>query len=190
MAWGGRAARTYWLLAGVAFGLSACASSSPEKTAEAAKPTSVAAAPAADQRSGVDSAALPSLPKSAEPAKVEAPAEKPAQAVKVATGPAKNPSPSLLSQGEGLKRLVGMDRTALESTLGMPWLLKREANAELWQYRASNCVLDLFLYAKKDGELRVTHADLRGRREGRPAPPGCFAEIAAGDTQKAEAVKF
>jgi hypothetical protein len=175
---GGARAGQHLLLALTAFALNACASSTPEKSAEAVPPT---AKPSAVAAATVSSDPLPRLPKATEAPKAEPAREKSAPAAKVAT--------ATISPAEGMKRLVGLDRTALESTLGIPWLMRREAKAELWQYRAPNCVLDLFLYAKADGELRVMHADLRGRRENRPAPAGCFAEIVGGQTQKADASK-
>lgn len=80
------------------------------------------------------------------------------------------------------RRLVGLDRPALQTLLGNPALRRIEGKAELWQYRAASCVLDVFLYPGKDGAARVTHADLRGRRDSRQAPQGCYGDIvAAGD---------
>jgi hypothetical protein len=65
----------------------------------------------------------------------------------------------------------------VQGLLGQPFLLKREGAAELWQYRAPNCVLDVFLYADQGGGQRVTHAELRARRENVKAPAGCYAQI-------------
>jgi len=192
MAWGGRRAQSFVVLALGASALSACASNSPETSSAPqpapAKPSSVAVGPVA-----VAPATPPGL--LSEPVvtvdalpKLEAP--KPASG-RMGKASETKPQATLatLPQGEGLKRLVGLDRNTLENTLGPPWLVRREVKTELWQYRAPNCVLDLFFYAKSDGELHVTHADLRGRRENRPAPAGCFAEIVGGQTQKAEAEK-
>ncbi|MGQ0677642.1 MAG: hypothetical protein ACT4N4_16355 [Rhodospirillales bacterium] len=84
------------------------------------------------------------------------------------------------------RKLVGFDRAALQAVLGAPSLQRAEGKAELWQYRAQACVLDVFLYPGKDGQPRVTHADLRGRRDNRPAPQGCYAEIVAGGDKRAQ----
>lgn len=127
----------------------------------------------------------------ATPAKASLPADVPAPSAAEIYGAAKTdrqaaaappaeaakPKPAAPGVDEP-RKLVGLGRAQIEALLGQPAMQRREAAAELWQYRAANCVLDLFLYAAPDGQLRVTHADLRGRREGRPAPPGCFAEIA------------
>jgi len=52
-------------------------------------------------------------------------------------------------------QLLGLDPDALEGRLGPPDLLRREAPAEVWQYRGSACVLDLFLYEKEGGKQVV-----------------------------------
>ncbi|MCK6451220.1 MAG: hypothetical protein L6R19_10255 [Alphaproteobacteria bacterium] len=187
---GGQAGRLVLLAAG-ALTLAGCFSGTSEKMG-AVKATSVAtpvamAALAAHENPYADGgSALPALPKRPDP-----PRESAASGIQVAALPAPAPAQNgiaALPPGEGLKRLIGLDRAALESMLGAPWLLKREAAAELWQYRAPDCVLDLFLYAR-NGELRVAHADLRARRENRPVPAGCFAELVGGTSQKAELVK-
>jgi hypothetical protein len=87
------------------------------------------------------------------------------------------------------QRLVGLDRPALQAVLGSPALQRAEGKAELWQYRAAACVLDVFFYAGKDGQLRVTHADLRGRRDNRAPPQGCYADIAAGADRRAQTAR-
>lgn len=73
--------------------------------------------------------------------------------------------------------LIGLDRTALEQQLGEPAMLRRDAPAEVWQYRSSTCVLSVFLYA--DGpQWRVTYVDIGAPRGGAPVPPAaCFASL-------------
>ncbi|MCC7046883.1 MAG: hypothetical protein IT562_09240 [Alphaproteobacteria bacterium] len=75
------------------------------------------------------------------------------------------------------RQLVGLGRDDVQDLFGQPFLLKREGEAELWQYRAPACVLDVFLYAGKDGGQRVTHAELRARRENARPPAGCYTQI-------------
>ncbi len=87
------------------------------------------------------------------------------------------------------RRLVGIDRPALQTLLGAPALQRVEGKAELWQYRAANCVLDVFFYAGTDGQPRVTHTDLRGRRDGRSAPQGCYGDIVAGVDKRAQTAR-
>ena len=58
--------------------------------------------------------------------------------------------------------LVGRDARAVAELLGEPQLKRRDPPAELWQYRAGPCILDLFLYAGKDGgAARVAHIEIR-----------------------------
>ncbi len=44
------------------------------------------------------------------------------------------------------KQLLGIDTEALKGLLGTPSLIRKESPAEIWQYNAKNCVLDLVLY--------------------------------------------
>ncbi|WP_120498056.1 hypothetical protein [Kiloniella sp. EL199] len=44
------------------------------------------------------------------------------------------------------KQLLGIDTATLEGLLGAPSLIRKESPAEIWQYNAKNCVLDLVLY--------------------------------------------
>ena len=61
------------------------------------------------------------------------------------------------------QQLMGLDRAALNEKLGEPALVRRDGDAEVWQYRAGRCVLDLFLYGV---DKKVEHVDLRDRGEG------------------------
>jgi hypothetical protein len=75
------------------------------------------------------------------------------------------------------KQLIGLNRDEVHSLLGFPWLLKREGTAELWQYRVTSCVLDLFLLGPDPGDLKVSHVELRSRRENRPPTAACYVDI-------------
>lgn len=71
------------------------------------------------------------------------------------------------------QQLMGLDHTALNKKLGKPALIRRDGNAEIWQYRADRCVLDLFLYGMAK---RVEHVDLRIRGDGSEGSVrNCFA---------------
>ena len=48
----------------------------------------------------------------------------------------------------------------LESRLGVPSILRKEGNVEIWQYQLSDCVVDFFFYDKA-GTLAATHTDMR-----------------------------
>ena len=77
--------------------------------------------------------------------------------------------------------IVGLDGPALERLLGNPVLVRRDAPAEVWQYRAADCVLDLFLYQETDAPVpRVLYVEARtGAAE--PAPiERCVGSLLAG----------
>jgi hypothetical protein len=67
-----------------------------------------------------------------------------------------------------VRELIGLKRDQIQARLGDPAFRRRDAPAEIWQYRSPLCVLDLFLY--RDGTaMRVTDAALRPR-DGRELP--------------------
>jgi len=55
---------------------------------------------------------------------------------------------------------MGLAPAALSTVLGEPELIRREAPAEIWQYRNDNCVLDVFLY-ETAGRREVTYVEAR-----------------------------
>ncbi len=59
--------------------------------------------------------------------------------------------------------LVGWTGDRLIALLGEPELRRREPPAEVWQYRADGCVLDLFFYGDPF-ETGAIHAETRERR--------------------------
>jgi hypothetical protein len=75
-----------------------------------------------------------------------------------------------------LLRLHGKTRTDLAGLLGTPDFVRRDPPAELWQYRSTDCILDLFLYPEAGG-FQVVHAETRDRRTRRPAGDGCVAGL-------------
>ena len=71
------------------------------------------------------------------------------------------------------------DAGALQRLLGPPRLVRRDAPAELWQYRARDCVVDLFLYQEKDG-LRLLYVEARTGAAEITAPRPCLEALRAG----------
>jgi len=70
------------------------------------------------------------------------------------------------------QQLMGLDHESLNEMLGEPALVRRDGDAEVWQYRADRCVLDLFLYGV---DKKVEHVDLRDRGgEGEESVRDCF----------------
>ena len=68
-------------------------------------------------------------------------------------------------RADGAEKFSGMERAQVARLLGRPDFVRRDAPAEIWQYRAGGCILDLFLYEERGG-MRVAHAELRGRAAG------------------------
>jgi hypothetical protein len=77
----------------------------------------------------------------------------------------------------GLEHLEGLSGREIALSLGAPDFLRRDGDAEVWQYRAASCFLDVFLYVETD-ELRVAYAEARPRGSLRTTQEGCAAAIA------------
>ncbi len=74
-------------------------------------------------------------------------------------------------------RLIGLAADDILKLFGAPSLKRRESPAELWQYAAQACVMDLYLYA--DGDMqRVSYVTLRDPASGRVGGSGCQEQLA------------
>jgi hypothetical protein len=78
----------------------------------------------------------------------------------------------------GMDRYQGLLGAELIQLLGKPDFRRRDLDAEIWQYRAGGCILDLFLY-QEEGVFRVLHAESRSRTTGRACPETPVEERAA-----------
>jgi hypothetical protein len=58
-------------------------------------------------------------------------------------------------------RLKGLSTTQIKTAFGSPAFTRRDAPAEIWQYRGRACTLDLFLYDDGAGQT-VAHYAMRG----------------------------
>lgn len=65
----------------------------------------------------------------------------------------------------------------IEQILGGPSFVRRDPPAELWQYRASDCTLDLFFYDDGFGNYRLVHFGFRGDVFTRAAEDDCLRDI-------------
>ena len=74
------------------------------------------------------------------------------------------------------KQLFGLSGQRVAALLGPANFVRRDGAAEVWQYRAQECVLDVFLY-RRDSILSVAHFDLRPRRAAAQLPRRCFAGL-------------
>jgi len=71
------------------------------------------------------------------------------------------------------KQLFGLAGHRISDLLGPANFIRRDGPAEVWQYRAKACVLDIYLYKTVDA-LTVAHFDLRKRRKATLPPRHCF----------------
>lgn len=76
------------------------------------------------------------------------------------------------------EEFVGYQPDSLLPILGAPDFVRRDGPAQIWQYRAENCVFDLFLYGDGDTS-RVTHVELRERRATNETAEACYSRMRA-----------
>lgn len=73
--------------------------------------------------------------------------------------------------------VLGLAAAAIEKLLGRPELVRRDAPAEVWQYRSESCVVDLYLYREKS-DYRVAFIEARDRSAAGMTPERCFDSLA------------
>jgi len=66
-------------------------------------------------------------------------------------------------------RIRGATPAAVRARLGAPQWQRHEATARLWQFRTTDCVLDVVFYPDAEG-LHVSYLEARHRRDGTPLP--------------------
>jgi len=78
-------------------------------------------------------------------------------------------------------QLMGLAPRAVNHLLGPPSLLRAETPAQVWQYTAANCVLDIYLYAENETPSRshVTYYEIRRTESPGGGTRACFADIIA-----------
>lgn len=105
------------------------------------------------------------------------------QALEVPPAPAKERRPAAIAKAppakernEDPKQLFGLNGQRVTALLGPASFVRRDGPAEVWQYRAKACVLDVYLYKDPKG-LTVAHVDLRKRKQATQPPKRCFAAL-------------
>ena len=83
------------------------------------------------------------------------------------------PEPAINDDPE---QLIGMGPASLNAFLGAPELIRREAPASLWQYRAEDCVLDVVLYPDRTGD-KVTYLEARENGATKIPPRACLNKL-------------
>lgn len=86
------------------------------------------------------------------------------------------PPPRTKAINDDPKQLYGLDGQKVANLLGPAGFVRRDGPAEVWQYRAEACVLDVYLY-REAGRLTVAHVDLRKRQKASLPPRRCFRGI-------------
>jgi len=84
--------------------------------------------------------------------------------------------------GADPNRLKGLNPLQVRSVLGKPVFTRRDAPAEIWQYRGRACTLDLFLYDEAGGQT-VAHYAVRSQQQ-QVNESQCLGEL-VGDQAKA-----
>lgn len=74
------------------------------------------------------------------------------------------------------QQLLGLSGIAVAGRLGAPSLVRRDGPAEIWQYKATACILDIFLYTNTDGQ-HVRYVELRSRDTTTEPQRHCFAGL-------------
>ena len=73
-------------------------------------------------------------------------------------------------------KLIGLESRGLADRLGSPGFVRRDGEAEVWQYPSKSCILDVFLY-RNDGKLSVHYAELRGRGAAPLSRQACYLKM-------------
>ena len=74
------------------------------------------------------------------------------------------------------QQLIGLESRGLAEMLGSPGFVRRDGKAEVWQYPAESCILDVFLYRDK-GTLSVDYVELRGRGTAQLSRQDCYRRM-------------
>jgi len=73
--------------------------------------------------------------------------------------------------------LMGKDPDGVRERLGNPSLLRKEGDAQVWQYAGSGCVVFLYLYDNAAGAPQVTYLDARGKSDGAVPVGPCLNDV-------------
>jgi len=65
---------------------------------------------------------------------------------------------------------------AILKILGSPDFVRQDGNSQIWQYRASGCILDMFIHGQQKN-LKIIHLETRGRTFGTFPSDGCVTNL-------------
>jgi len=106
-----------------------------------------------------------------------APAAQPAEHVVISALPETVRAAPAAPAYPEIATLTGQPAAHVEGLLGAPKFRRRDKPAELWQYRAESCVLNLFLYPGGGHDLQVDHVEVQGQNGVTPAQQACFVTL-------------
>ena len=87
----------------------------------------------------------------------------------IVPGPDRAPAP---------RTLLGLEHHQVMALLGEPSFKRRDDPAQIWQYRDSICILDVFLYRPQGGgAYRVTYVEVRGHGVIKVSDEDCFLRL-------------
>ena len=115
------------------------------------------------QKAGIEEVALKAAPSRNETATVPSKSSK-------------NDSLASIPPDANPQQLIGLESRGLADMLGSPDFVRRDGNAEVWQYPAESCILDVFLYRDK-GTLSVDYVELRGRGTALLSRQDCYRRM-------------
>ena len=65
---------------------------------------------------------------------------------------------------------------AILKILGSPDFVRQDGNSQIWQYRSSGCILDMFLHGPRKN-LKIIHLETRGRTVGTSPSDSCVTNL-------------
>ncbi len=74
------------------------------------------------------------------------------------------------------QRIMGLTGAQLSDLLGKPHFRRRDITAEIWQYRHTECILDVFLY-QSGKDYRVLHFEMRQGKAAAASRTRCLAAL-------------
>jgi len=93
-----------------------------------------------------------------------------------APAPSASATPPALEKPKNPEDVLGLAADALEKLFGEPELVRRDEPAEVWQYRSSSCVVDLYLYPEQS-DYRVAYIEARDHSAASMTPGNCLETL-------------
>ena len=115
------------------------------------------------QKAGIEEFALKAVPS-------------PNETATVPSKSSRNDSLASIPPDANPQQLIGLESRGLADMLGSPGFVRRDGKAEVWQYPAESCILDIFLYRDK-GTLSVDYVELRGRGTAQLSRQDCYRRM-------------